>query len=82
MITIERHHDADEIWLLDTEGSTHDLQVIIEDNTIFFTQDTEDAGMQVIQITPEQLGNLFVSMQLEPGVYEVEGTKVQKATRQ
>lgn len=82
MITIERHTDADEIWILDSRGATEDLQIIIENDTVFITQHCKQAGMQVLQLTQEQFSNFFVALQLEPGTYHVEDDQVKKVVVQ
>jgi|TARA_R110002110_G_scaffold409674_1_gene632179 hypothetical protein len=70
MLTIETQYDCTIITTLDETASYQDVEVVIDETTVFIAQDIEDTGKrQVLELSYQQLIEIVVALDLPDGAY-------------
>lgn len=70
MLTVEIDYDCTIITTLDETASYEDVEVILDDTTVFIAQYIEDTDRrQVLELSYQQLTDILVSIDLPEGAY-------------
>ena len=70
MLTVEIDYDCTLITTLDETASYEDVEVILDDTTVFISQYIEDTDRrQVLELSYQQLTDILMSIDLPEGAY-------------
>mgnify|MGYP003673219760 CR=1 FL=1 len=70
MITVEMEYDCTIITTLDETDSYEDVQLCLDETTVFITQYVEDTGSsQVLELSYQQLTDIMMALDLPEGAY-------------
>jgi hypothetical protein len=70
MLTVEIEYDCTIITTLDETDSYEDVEVVLDDTTVFIAQYIEDTDRrQVLELSYQQLIDILMSLDLPTGSY-------------
>lgn len=70
MLTVEIEYDCTIITTLDETDSYEDVEVVLDDTTVFIAQYIEDTDRrQVLELSYQQLIDILMSLDLPAGAY-------------
>ena len=70
MLTIEIDYDCTVITTLDETASYEDVEVVLDDTTVFIAQYIEDTDRrQVLELSYQQLMDIMAAIDLPEGAY-------------
>jgi len=70
MLTVEIDYDCTIITTLDETASYEDVEVILDDTTVFIAQYIEDTDRrQVLELSYQQLTDILMAIDLPEGAY-------------
>ena len=77
MLTVEIDYDCTVITTLDETASYEDVEVVLDDTTVFIAQYVEDTNSrQVLELSYQQLIDIMMAIDLPEGAYY---TKAQRS---
>lgn len=70
MLTVEIDYDCTVITTLDETASYEDVEVVLDDTTVFIAQYVEDTNSrQVLELSYQQLIDIMMAIDLPEGAY-------------
>lgn len=70
MLTVEIDYDCTIITTLDETASYEDVEVVLDDTTVFIAQYIEDTDRrQVLELSYQQLTDILMAIDLPEGAY-------------
>jgi hypothetical protein len=73
MFTIEHEHESTIITTLDQSGENNDVEVVMDEDSIFFRQWNEDLGYyDLIEMSMQQLKDIIAAFDKPEGAYYAE----------
>lgn len=70
MFTVEMDYDCTVITTLDETDSYEDIEVVLDDVTVFIAQYVEETNSrQVLELSYQQLTDIMMSLDLPEGAY-------------
>ena len=70
MLTVEIDYDCTVITTLDEAASYEDVEVVLDDTTVFIAQYVEDTNSrQVLELSYQQLIDIMMAIDLPEGAY-------------
>jgi|TARA_B100001057_G_scaffold421546_1_gene442559 hypothetical protein len=73
MITVEHKYDHSIITILDNNGKTDDVEIIVDEELCYIRQYTDDDDFNIVVISPYMLKELVAAYDMAEGSYVTAG---------
>lgn len=73
MITVEHKYDHSIITILDNNGKTDDVEIIVDEELCYIRQYTDDDDFNIVVISPYMLKELVAAYDMAEGSYVTTG---------
>ena len=73
MITVEHKYDHRIITILDNNGKTDDVEIIVDEELCYIRQYTDDDDFNIVVISPYMLKELVAAYDMAEGSYVTAG---------
>lgn len=73
MITVEHEFDHSVITILDNQGKTDDVEIIVDEELCYIRQYSEDDDFNIVVISPYMLKELIAAYDMAEGSYVTNG---------
>jgi len=73
MITVEHKYDHSIITILDNNGKTDDVEIIVDEELCYIRQYSDDDDFNIVVISPYMLKELIAAYDMAEGSYVTAG---------
>tara|TARA_R100000541_G_scaffold1705_5_gene6595 strand:+ start:12740 stop:12967 length:228 start_codon:yes stop_codon:yes gene_type:complete len=73
MITVEHEFDHSIITILDNQGKTDDVEIIVDEELCYIRQYSDDDDFNIVVISPYMLKELIAAYDMAEGSYVTNG---------
>ena len=73
MITVEHEFDHSIITILDNQGKTDDVEIIVDEELCYIRQYSDDDDFNIVVISPYMLKELIAAYDMSEGSYVTAG---------
>ena len=73
MITVEHEFDHSIITILDNDGKTDDVEIIVDEELCYIRQYSDDDDFNIVVISPYMLKELIAAYDMSEGSYVTAG---------